>query len=97
MQQQNTVVRALVALFFLSVIWGYNWIAIKLALPFVGAFQFAAIRSFFASIFLFTLLALLKKPAKPVEIPITIIIGLLQTTGFIAFSVWALVSGEPEK
>jgi drug/metabolite transporter (DMT)-like permease len=95
--QQNTVFRALIALFFLSAIWGYNWIAMKLALPYVGAFQFGAIRTFFASMFLFALLLLLKKPAKPVEIPITILIGLLQTTGFVAFSVLALISGGAGK
>jgi drug/metabolite transporter (DMT)-like permease len=96
-QQKNTVARALIALLFLSVIWGYNWIAIKLALPFIGAFQFGAIRSFFAAMFLFALLLLLKKPLKPVEIPSTIIIGLMQTTGFLAFSIWALVSGGAGK
>lgn len=97
MQQQNTVVRALVALLFLSVIWGYNWIAIKLALPFVDPFQLGAIRTFLGSILLFIVLILLRKPVTPTEIPATVAIGLLQTTGFTALSVWALVSGGAGK
>lgn len=97
MSQQNTAARALIALLFLSVIWGYNWVAMKLALPYVGAFQLGAIRTFFASMFLFALLLLLKRPARPAEIPSTILIGLLQTTGFVVFSVWALVSGGAGK
>ncbi len=97
MQQQNTVVRALVALLFLSVIWGYNWIAIKLALPYVDAFQLGAIRTFLGSLLLFFLLLILGKPVKPTEISTTMLIGLLQTTGFTAFSVLALVSGGAGK
>lgn len=97
MSQQNTAARALIALLFLSVIWGYNWVAMKLALPYLGAFQLGAIRTFFASMFLFALLLLLKRPARPAEIPSTVLIGLLQTTGFVVFSVWALVSGGAGK
>lgn len=97
MSQQNTAARALLALLFLSFIWGYNWVAMKLALPYLGAFQFGAIRTFFASMFLFAILLLLKRPALPTEIPSTILIGLLQTTGFVVFSVWALVSGGAGK
>jgi drug/metabolite transporter (DMT)-like permease len=97
LSQQNTAARALIALLFLSVIWGYNWVAMKLALPYVGAFQLGAIRTFFASMFLFVLLLLLKKPVKPAQINSTVLIGLLQTTGFVLFSVWALVSGGAGK
>lgn len=97
MHQQNMAGRALIALFFLSVIWGYNWIAIKLVLPFVDPFQLGAIRTFLGSIFLFVLLILLGKPVKTTHIPATILIGLLQTTGFTALSVLALVSGGAGK
>ena len=97
MSEQNTVARALLALLFLSFIWGYNWVGMKLALPFIGVLQFGAIRTFFASMFLFGLVLLLKKPLKPTEIPSTILIGLLQTTGFVGFSVWALVAGAAGK
>jgi drug/metabolite transporter (DMT)-like permease len=79
------------ALLFLSFIWGYNWVVMKLALPFIGALQFAAIRTFFAAMMLFAFALLLKKPLGISQPSKTLILGLLQTTGFVGFSMAALV------
>lgn len=97
MTYQNKPLRAFVALFFLSIIWGYNWVVMKLALPYIGAFQFGAMRTFFASMILFLVLLILKKPLKPTQVPMTLLLGVLQTTGFTGLIIWALVDGGAGK
>ena len=69
----------------------------KLALTYIGPFQFSATRNFFGSLVLLSILRLLKKPLKPTQIPMTIILGLLQTTGFTGLIIWALVEGGAGK
>lgn len=81
----------------LSVIWGYNWVVMKLAMPYIGAFQFGAIRTFFAALLLFAILLAMKKPLRPTHVPITVLLGVLQTTGFTGLIIWALVSGGAGK
>lgn len=93
----TSVMRALAALLLLSVIWGYNWIVMKVAMPYIGPFQFGAIRTFFAALLLFSALALMKRPLRPEYVPITALIGVLQTTGFTGLIIWALVEGGAGK
>jgi len=85
------------ALLLLAAIWGYNWVVMKLALPYIGAFQFGAIRTFFGALVLFAVLLLLKKPLRPTHVSDTLLLGLLQTTGFTGLIVWALVEGGAGK
>jgi drug/metabolite transporter (DMT)-like permease len=89
--------RALIALLVLAIIWGYNWVVMKVALQYSTASQFAAMRTLGGGLFLLALLAAMKKPLRPREIPSTIVLGLLQTTGFTGFIIWALVSGAAGK
>ena len=42
-------------------------------------------------------MALMRKPLKPREVPSTIVLGVLQTTGFTGLIIWALVSGAAGK
>jgi drug/metabolite transporter (DMT)-like permease len=90
-------VRAFAALMVLALIWGYNWVVMKVALEYSTASQFAAMRTFGGGLFLLLLMAAMRKPLKPREIPSTIVLGLLQTTGFTGFIVWALVEGAAGK
>lgn len=90
-------VRAFAALMVLALIWGYNWVVMKVALEYSTASQFAAMRTFGGGLFLLLLMAAMRKPLKPREIPGTIVLGLLQTTGFTGFIVWALVEGPAGK
>lgn len=90
-------VRAFAALMVLALIWGYNWVVMKVALEYSTASQFAAMRTFGGGLFLLLLMAAMRKPLKPREIPSTIVLGLLQTTGFTGFIVWALVEGQAGK
>lgn len=89
--------RAIAALLLLSVIWGYNWVVMKQALQDVGAFQFGAMRTFFAAIVLFALVLVLKKPLRPQHFWRVTLIGMLQTSGFTGLIIWALVEGGAGK
>lgn len=81
----------------LSLIWGYSWIIMKVALRYSGPLDFAALRTLFGALCLFALLALRGKPLRPTRIPETLLFGLLQTTAFLGFSMWALVDGGAGK
>lgn len=90
-------IRAFAVLTVLAVIWGYNWVVMKIALQYSTAAQFAVMRTLGGGIFLLLLLAVMKKPLRPREVPSTIMLGLLQTTGFTGFIVLALVQGAAGK
>lgn len=81
----------------LAVIWGYNWVVMKRALAFIGPFQFGALRTFLAAIFLFGLLWILKKPLRIQHLARVTLIGILQTSGFTGLIIWALVEGGAGK
>lgn len=92
-----SVRRALAALFALALIWGYNWVVMKRALAYMGPFQFAAARMLLAALVLFAVVIVTKRPWRPRALPQTMLIGLLQTCGFSALIVWALLAGGAGK
>lgn len=69
----------------------------KLALPYINALQFGAIRTFFAAIVLLFVLLAMKKPFRPTHVPMTLLLGVLQTSSFTGLIVWALVEGGAGK
>lgn len=93
----SPILRAVAALLLLAVIWGYNWVVMKIALQYSTASQFAAMRTLGGGVFLLGLMTMMGKPLKPREVPSTIVLGLLQTTGFTGFIIWALVEGAAGK
>jgi drug/metabolite transporter (DMT)-like permease len=98
MQQNKTVViRAFIALMVLTAIWGYNWVVMKSALEYAGAFQFAALRTVIGAICLFAVVLYMRKPLRVKEMPTLIWLGLLQTSGFTGLLIWALVEGGAGK
>lgn len=88
---------ALLALFVLSLIWGYNWVVMKQTLRYAGAYDFAALRTLFGGLSLFLVLRWQGKPLRPRALGWTLLIGLLQTTGFVGLSVAALQHGGAGK
>ncbi|NLV72034.1 MAG: DMT family transporter [Actinobacteria bacterium] len=78
------------ALILLALIWGYAWVVMKIALDYVDPFTFSALRTFPAALLLLAILPLLKRPVRPKAFWPTALLGLLQTTGFIALMTWAL-------
>ena len=94
---KNTIIKAFAALFMLTLIWGYNWVVMKLAVQFASPFQFAALRTFLGAAMLFLVLVLTKRPLALKEFPTMLALGLLQTCGFTGLLIWALVSGGAGK
>jgi len=84
---------AIVALAVLSAIWGYNWVVMKNVLQFSGPLDFAALRTLLGAASLFLVLAWKRKPLRPKAVPLTLLLGVLQTTGFMGLTMMALVSG----
>ena len=95
--QNKPVIKAFVALFLLTLIWGYNWVVMKLAVQYASPFQFAALRTFLGALMLFLVLFLTKRPLKLQEFPSMILLGILQTCGFTGLLIWALVEGGAGK
>lgn len=95
--QKNIVMKAFAALFILTLIWGYNWVVMKLAVQYASPFQFAALRTFLGAIMLFIVLFFMKRPLALKEFPTMLALGLLQTCGFTGLLIWALVEGGAGK
>lgn len=74
---KHPVRSALAALALLSVIWGYNWVMMKLALRDAGAFDFAALRTLLGALSLFVLLVWLRRPLRPADARAVFLLGLL--------------------
>jgi drug/metabolite transporter (DMT)-like permease len=88
--------KAVAALAALALIWGYNWVVMKIAVRYADPFVFAAMRTFFSACLLFALLAVLGRSLRPVAFWWMALIGLLQT-GFISLSMVALTFGAAGK
>jgi len=87
----------LIALVFLALLWGYNWVVMKVAMRYVGPMDFAAMRGVLGAVLLFGLLALLGISLKPRHIVKTVFLGLFQTAGFVGLISWALNIGAAGK
>ncbi len=85
------------ALAALTLIWGYSWVLVKEALAYAPPFAFAAERSVLGGVALLLIVKLVGKPLRLAAPGATLAIGLMQMTGFMAFSTWALVEGGPGK
>jgi drug/metabolite transporter (DMT)-like permease len=78
------------ALVLLGPIWGYGWVATKVALGYSDALTFAALRVPFSAALLFVVMIVLRKPLRPPPLGWTMLIGLLQTTFFVGLVITAL-------
>jgi drug/metabolite transporter (DMT)-like permease len=85
------------ALFVLSVTWGYTWVLAKQALTYSPPFAFAAERCVGGALALLLIVRLMGKPLRLITPGATLMIGLAQITGFMLFQTWALVEGGPGK
>jgi drug/metabolite transporter (DMT)-like permease len=95
--KNKPIVKAFVALFLLTLIWGYNWVVMKTAVQYASPFQFAALRTFLGALMLFAVLFFTKRPLALKEFPTMMALGLLQTCGFTGLLIWALVEGGAGK
>ena len=91
--------RRLSALVFgvIALVWGFNWVVLKIAMREAAPFEFLAWRFVVASLCLFGALAALGRPLRLTHAPQVLVVGLLQTTATFALVGWALVSGAAGK
>jgi drug/metabolite transporter (DMT)-like permease len=94
---KKITIRAFAALMLLTVIWGYNWVVMKSALEYAGAFEFAALRTVIGALCLFAVVIYMRKPLRVKEMPTLILLGIMQTSGFTGLLIWALVEGGAGK
>ncbi|MGC2130543.1 MAG: EamA family transporter [Candidatus Aquilonibacter sp.] len=84
--------RALLALAVLSLIWGYNWVVMKIAVHDASPFTFAAWRTFGGGIALVITALVLRKSLRP-QFPAAFFwIGFFQTACFVGLVTWAVSS-----
>jgi drug/metabolite transporter (DMT)-like permease len=83
----------LIALGLLALIWGYTWVPLKIGVGYCPPFTFAALRTLPGGLLLLGLVVALRRPLRPKGIRLTVLIGVLQTSGFIGLSIAALVAG----
>jgi drug/metabolite transporter (DMT)-like permease len=88
---------AILALFAIALLWGYNWTQMKIAVQYAPPFAFAAIRTVLSGFSLLLIIALQGRSIKPVNVPETVLVGVLQIAGMYGLSNWALVSGGAGK
>lgn len=87
---------AFASLGVLTLVWGYNWVVMKIALHYAAPFTFAAQRTLGGGLCLLVMLFAGGR-FRPRHLPRTLLLGLLQTTLFISFTTWALVHGGAGK
>jgi drug/metabolite transporter (DMT)-like permease len=85
------------ALVILGPIWGYGWVATKVALGYSQPLTFAALRLVLTVLCLFLMLIVTRRSLRPPPLGYTTVIGLLQTTAFVGLVMVALHSGSAGK
>ena len=86
---------AFTALALLALIWGYNWVVMKVALSYAPPVAFGALRAGSAAAFLFAFLAACGKSLRmPVSPRRLVALALSQTTGFVGLMTCALSLGD---
>jgi len=87
----------LAAFVTLALLWGYNWVVMKLALDYSGPIDFAVLRVGLGALVVFALLPMLRVPLRPRHVVKTFWLGLFQTTGFVGLISWSLALGQAGK
>ncbi len=76
-----------------TIFLGYNWVVMKQGLEYSDPWPFVALRTGLGAVALFIVLVILRRPKRPTQVGLTMLLGLLQTTGMIGLLMWALQSG----
>jgi drug/metabolite transporter (DMT)-like permease len=81
---------AYAALVVLALVWGYTWVVIKVATFDASPLIVAAGRNALGVTVLFAVLLILRRPLRPTPFLPTVILGLLQTTGWTLLQTFAV-------
>jgi len=86
---------ATAALAAMILIWGYSWVAMKMALRYAHPFDFAAMRVGIGAALLFAIVGLRRRPLALSGYRMAITLGLVQVALFVALSHFALLVAGP--
>lgn len=86
-----------ITLVLLSVIWGYSWVFLKLGSYDAGPYSFAGVRCLLGGCVLLTALAASGRPFRPRRLPEIFALGLVNTTGLVGLSQWAVTEGAANR
>lgn len=95
--RENRRPAAFIALAALALLWGYNWVVMKVATQYAPPFEFAALRLLGGAAVLFAVLLILRKPLRPERAAAFLWIGIFQSGGFVALATWAVLSAGAGK
>lgn len=95
--RQNHTKSAFVALIALALIWGYNWVVMKIAVRYAPPIEFAALRLLLGALVLFAVLIAMRKPLKPERPWEFLWIGIFQSGAFVGLVTWAVLSSGAGK
>ncbi|MGE0486427.1 MAG: DMT family transporter [Gammaproteobacteria bacterium] len=87
----------LLAFVALCVVWGYSWVLLKIGLLDAGPFSYAGLRTLLGACALLALLPLLRRPVRVGRWRELVVLGLVNTTGLVGCSQWALVEGAANR
>jgi drug/metabolite transporter (DMT)-like permease len=82
-----------IALVVLPPVWAYGWIAAKIGVADAPPFTVGALRNLGAALLLLLAAVLTRRPLRPKPLGWLVLLGLLQTTGMVGLSMWALEKG----
>ena len=74
-------------------VWAGGWIAMKLVVPYIGPFDFIAVRYLIGAVVLFSILVATGRPLGMPPWKLTLLAAATQITGFQGFVQTALISG----
>jgi drug/metabolite transporter (DMT)-like permease len=81
----------------LVLMWGYSWVVSKIGLQYANPLDFVVIRLLLGGSFLFLVMLWTRTPLAITHLKGTILIGLIQTSGFLLLNTWALSGGGAGK
>lgn len=88
---------AFLALAVLAVLWGYNWVVMKVATQYAPPIEFAALRLLLGAALLFGAMIVMGKSLRPERPWAYFWIGVFQSGGFIALATWAVLTAGAGK
>jgi drug/metabolite transporter (DMT)-like permease len=95
--QEKKHALAVGALAALAVVWGYNWVVMKIATRYAPPLEFAALRLLLGSIVLFCVMIALRKSLRPRYTWRYLSIGVFQSGAFVGLATWAIMSAGAGK
>jgi drug/metabolite transporter (DMT)-like permease len=88
---------AAIMMIALVMIWGYAWVLAKIALTYCAPLDLATMRTALAVLILLPVLLWSRKPLKPEHPRHALVVGVIQTAGFLLLNNFALSMGQPGK